>query len=342
MRNYKTSLPYPTAVTYIEKRHHTALTLLEVIFAIALTSIAMLLIGTAIDFQLRATDSRRADAEQAQIVRTVLQQFSSDLRRSFYTKTTDFSNIADLSALQIEQLESEMGENLNPDDLLAIDQTTDNMTNIASSLTNSKMPGLMGTRYALVFDIHHLPNRRELMRLASENELVKPAGGVTSVAYYLAMVQSPNTYNLPNDLSTAQPENGPPHTGLVRRAVDRATVRWAGDRGEFDSLLDNAELMAPEVQAIEFRYFDGTEWLEQWNSDELLGLPVAVEIIIAFTHLQPNHSNETLQSEIALSELDPNSIFRTVVRLPTARPVNEQALAVGGESTDLIGEGGSL
>ncbi len=345
MHNKQRSCPYLTGVKHVERHHHTALTLLEVIFAIALTSIAMLLIGMAIDFQLRATESRRADAEQAQIVRSVLRQMSSDLRRSFYAKTTDFSNIADLSAVQIEELEAEIGENINEDDLSAIDESTDNLTNITSSLTNSKLPGLIGTRYALVFDIHHLPSRHELIQLASENELAKPAGGVTSVAYYLAMVQSPNTYNLPNDLSAAQPENGPPLSGLVRRAIDRATIRWAGDRGESDWLLDNTELMAPEVQAVEFRYFDGTEWLEQWNSDELLGLPVAVEIMIAFTPKddpQQNFSNETLQREIVPSELDPDSIFRTVVRLPTARPVNEQALAVGEESTDLIDEGGSL
>ena len=93
--------------------------------AIALTSIVMLLVSMAIDFQLRATERRRADAEQAQIVRAVLQQMSTDLRGSLYAKTTDFSGVADLPAAQLGDLNSELTGEAGAEEAAAIDEAAD-------------------------------------------------------------------------------------------------------------------------------------------------------------------------------------------------------------------------
>ncbi len=325
------------------RTNRAALTLLEVILAIALTSIVMLLVSMAIDFQLRATERRRADAEQAQIVRAVLQQMSTDLRGSLYAKTTDFSSVADLPAAQLADLDSELTGEVGAEEAAAIDEATDEVGDIASSATSSELPGLFGNRYELVFDISHLPNRYELARIAAAGESAGPSGDVKSVAYYLAALQQPGVYSDQAGGSTAafNPENELAQIGLVRRVIDRAAVRWVADRGEADFLLDNAELIAPEVCALEFRYFDGVEWLEQWNSDDLLGLPVAVEIIIAFAptdEYRENSSTSELRHDIAPGQYDPDSIFRTVVRLPTGQPLDEEALIEAEEQANTAGE----
>ncbi|MFP6669028.1 MAG: hypothetical protein VB876_17075 [Pirellulales bacterium] len=319
-----------------------ALTLLEVILAIALTSIVMLLVSMAIDFQLRATERRRADAEQAQIVRAVLQQMSTDLRGSLYAKTTDFSGVADLPAAQLGDLNSELTGEAGAEGAAAIDEAADEAADIASSITSSELPGLFGNRYELVFDISHLPNRYELARIAAAGESAGPSGDVKSVAYYLAALQQPGVYSdQAGGTAPFNPENELAQIGLVRRVIDRAAVRWAAGRGEADFLLDNAELIAPEVRALEFRYFDGVEWLEQWNSDDLLGLPVAVEIIIAFAptdEYRENLSMSELRRDIAPGQYDPDSIFRTVVRLPTGQPLDEEALIEAEEQANTAGE----
>jgi hypothetical protein len=40
--------------------------------------------------------------------------------------------------------------------------------------------------------------------------------------------------------------------------------------------------VAEEVQTIRFRYFDGSQWLDQWDSVAMRRLPRAIEIIIGF------------------------------------------------------------
>ena len=40
------------------------------------------------------------------------------------------------------------------------------------------------------------------------------------------------------------------------------------------------ESLAPEVVQIEFHYFDGSDWLDEWDSSTQGQLPKAVEILL--------------------------------------------------------------
>lgn len=44
------------------------------------------------------------------------------------------------------------------------------------------------------------------------------------------------------------------------------------------SLTENHTRWAPEVVELQFRYFDGTRWVDSWNSLEKNGLPLAIEV----------------------------------------------------------------
>ncbi len=50
---------------------------------------------------------------------------------------------------------------------------------------------------------------------------------------------------------------------------------------------------APEVVELQFRYFDGTHWLDSWNSLEKNGLPLAIEVQLK---LMPLDEIDTLRS----------------------------------------------
>ena len=39
----------------------------------------------------------------------------------------------------------------------------------------------------------------------------------------------------------------------------------ADESGEVEQLADHSQLLAPEVSSLQFRYFDGTDWLEVWD-----------------------------------------------------------------------------
>lgn len=72
--------------------------------------------------------------------------------------------------------------------------------------------------------------------------------------------------------------------------------------------------IAAEVLSLNFRYFDGEEWQESWDSTDSVLLPTAVEITIAVA-VDPDDRPETWRR------------FTTVVVLPAAGAVESQDLS---------------
>ena len=87
---------------------------------------------------------------------------------------------------------------------------------------------------------------------------------IKTIGYY---VQSPGPNGVQDPLAAlsqqATTANGasstPSNGGLVRRSVDRAITQYAYENGRSDQLLKTGQIVAPEVMAIEFQYFDGTQ-----------------------------------------------------------------------------------
>ena len=66
--------------------------------------------------------------------------------------------------------------------------------------------------------------------------------------------------------------------GLARLEGDTPAVAAAETTGDNDGLLAAATLLAPEVTALQFRYFDGVDWVGSWDSALTGSLPRAVEM----------------------------------------------------------------
>ena len=88
--------------------------------------------------------------------------------------------------------------------------------------------------------------------------------------------------------------------------------------------LGSEELLAPEVTDIQFRYFNGTEWLDQWDSTELNGLPMAVEVTVWIPRPSANTGGLGIWNP-ATADLDDENLqaYQLVVHLPTAKPTSE-------------------
>jgi hypothetical protein len=115
--------------------------------------------------------------------------------------------------------------------------------------------------------------------------------------------------------------------GLYRREVDRAVTRYADSMGNTDALNAQGVLLAPEVIAVEYRYFDGTEWSSEWDSDERQGLPMAVEIAIALVT-----DDDPIASALPSSLFDVAGIrqpgyavYRLLVYVPAGMPSSEDS-----------------
>jgi hypothetical protein len=134
---------------------------------------------------------------------------------------------------------------------------------------------------------------------------------------------------------------GQPLQGLGRRVVDRAATRYAIENGD-NALLDlQTELFAPEVLMVQFRYFDGQQWLSEWNTEDFGGVPLAIEIVLvlqavdddSLTAPTPQLSAAGTQTQAALWQFDQDHVYRLVVNLPAAELIDTSA-ATTNESAD--------
>ena len=149
-------------------------------------------------------------------------------------------------------------------------------------------PGIYGSSTSIEIDVSRLPRPDEYypkMGNTSTGTLGDMPSDVKTVGYY---VQSPRSDGVQDSLGQLSQEaaslkSGPvasPNGGLVRRSVDRAVTQYAYEIAQSSQLLRTGELIAPEVLALEFQYFDGATWQTQWDGSQQ-GLPHVVKITIA-------------------------------------------------------------
>lgn len=104
--------------------------------------------------------------------------------------------------------------------------------------------------------------------------------------------------------------------------------------------IDDGSMWAPEVVDCRFRYFDGSDWFDAWNSIERNGLPAAIEVSLKLMTLDdveelrrsPYRDRLSLESEPNTN--DDGSGSRLIGTLQTER-ANQDPLFVGTEKIPL-------
>jgi hypothetical protein len=86
-----------------------------------------------------------------------------------------------------------------------------------------------------------------------------------------------------------------------------------------------SKLLAPEIVGLEFRYFDGSAWVNEWDSDEMLYFPTAIEVLLTIdaSRLQTRNGGRNQPADIR-QQLSGIQQFRTVVHLPAAEAPTEE------------------
>ncbi len=356
------------------------MTLLELILALALTVVVLAAIAMAIHLQMRVVDRERTSIEEAQLARSILRLMADDLRNAVKHETVDFSAVMALASGQsLDALDDALdtgGTGGNggttgtggtggstsaggqtgssgassgtsgdtPTVGQSEDGSTENTQNIEESIAPPTKPGLFGNQYALQVDVSRLPrvDQYDVVLSGGSAQMADIPSDVKTVAYFL---QPPGT----NAASTAASsmtqglggnQNNMLMGGLVRRTLDRAVTTWAANSGNSSNVNTTGELIAAEVTYLEFRYFDGSEWWTDWDSEERGGLPVAVDIAIA---LQSIEEQLQLQQQPTLAagannELAQPRFYRLLVHLPVAEPTSEEDEAADADLDAALGE----
>ncbi len=292
-----------------ENRYRSGYTLLEVILALGLTILLLGGITMAINYHLVTLRQQQDEIERSQVARQSLFLITKDIRAAIQYKPIETSALNEL----IESVSSASG---------AIESITgeefEEQEEVAESQYTATRPGLYGTASELRIDVSRLPrvDQYNLVNFSDGTSSDIPSD-VKTVAYFVRS-EDETSNNGSQEVSLDD------SIGLVRRSLDRAITRYEADYGGQINPEDYDEVLAREVSQIEFRYWDqeNSDWTTEWDSDEMLGLPKAVEISIAVGKIN------------AESEEESRKIYRTVVYLPVAEliPPEEEAIPDEGEA----------
>ena len=182
----------------------------------------------------------------------------------------------------------------------------------------SVVVGLYGTSSQLQFDISRLPRVDQYQAVSSaDGSAVEIPSDIKTVVYFL---QSEDSAAADGSATGASVEASASGTGrgLMRAESDRAVSAWGEMNGSSQSLYGGAKVLAQEVTSLQFQYFDGTEWLPEWNSDDQSGLPLAIEVQLTIASPQTvtqSAGTGFVPSSLATGE-STGKVYRMVVHLP--------------------------
>jgi hypothetical protein len=195
------------------------------------------------------------------------------------------------------------------------------------------VPGLFGNQFELQVDISRLPRADEYEAAATDatvSQVRDIPSDVKTVAYFLQTSEEATS----DEVLPGAAVSG--IAGLARRVQDRAIVSFEAQGGTLDAANHSGTLLAPEVNRLEFRFYDGTSWYTEWDSEQMESLPVAVEITVGIDPAfgaDPTTLDATAASDAALEESQEN-LYRMVVHLPVAKPAELEEMT----EMDLMGD----
>ena len=281
-------------------------TLIEVLVAVSMALLLMTAVYSAIDMHWRYETAGELELQRGQVARAVYARLSIDIR-SVQFSPPDPENA---------ELEDEEGAD---EEALADVETEE--------LLQTQSLGVTGTSIRLTLHINKpVPPRMFSLTGSGDDEFVLLESEQRSVTWFLADLGGGELEGLSASrfvddyaiaaagmLSNSSALDGP--LGLARSEVDRLAGTIDASAENESALAEVAEFLAPEINSLNFRYFDGIDWQDEWDSQALGAIPLAIEIIIGFV---PPIPDDPLQA------VAPDAIpttYRFVVALPVAEAV---------------------
>jgi len=189
----------------------------------------------------------------------------------------------------------------------------------ASGFVPTYGPGVIGYEHAVSINTVVLPDKKLMYPRSIKDRQEVGQFDLQEVRYYIGWDEE-NTNS-----------NGDPRAlGLVRR-VSKTFLRDAiieGDESEDAGDEEQAvavkeELYAPEIKYIEFKYFDGATWWDDWEIKQGNSLPQIVRVTVGFVPVLPEEEELDLVEDDFLrdeSEQEPLAAdrFAMFIRLVQA------------------------
>jgi hypothetical protein len=178
---------------------------------------------------------------------------------------------------------------------------------------------LVGTPTELRFDISRLPRvdqYKGIMTQGGEFAATDLPSDVKTIVYFIRSEQSAHAYaEDPRALGGEASTDGYGR-GLMRAEMDRAVTIYSDGDSSGALAYSRAQLLANEVVGLGFEYYDGLEWLTEWDSTSSSSLPRAIRVWLS---VKPTYG----MSEQELADANkgkevPTTDFYFVISVPTS------------------------
>ncbi|MGI9455459.1 MAG: prepilin-type N-terminal cleavage/methylation domain-containing protein, partial [Aeoliella sp.] len=259
-------------------------TLIELILALALSAVLLALLAAALNIGIARATGNRDDVEQARLAGGVITLIASDIQNAAIYDPQDVSSamsIAEASAkFDVDSIDSissgaPAGSGGSGSNSSTFGDSSSSFDSTSEAESLRRPLGVYGTLQELQLDVLRENPQFEVNQEGAVSATTA-TGEISTVLYKLGEGLE--------SLGSSAATNGRSATsGLVRQEVHRDLLNWAEQTGTAADFAGQPLLIAAEVVRLEFRYFDGTEALEEWDSDLREGeLPRAIELRIWF------------------------------------------------------------
>jgi hypothetical protein len=109
--------------------------------------------------------------------------------------------------------------------------------------------------------------------------------------------------------------------GLARLEGDRLALGMADQQSNTAAMTSQTEILAPEVIALRFLYYDGFQWRSDWDSQVFGGLPKAIDVEVG---LRPVASGSRAARQTASAVVP--SMYRLVIAIPLGKPIDTSTI----------------
>jgi prepilin-type N-terminal cleavage/methylation domain-containing protein len=342
-----------------------AFTLLEVLLALALALLVVSAVGMAINLQMRLLNSGRSEVEQAQLARAILRRIADDLHNAVQYNAPPTSSQSSGSSSSSSASSGGTGgtsspgsatslSDLSDDSMSSDDQGSVAASDLSNATTLPAIPGIYGNANQLQIDVSRLPRLDQLQALVATDTPTTTPDRLTDVKNVLYYSAASATGGAPATGSSTTTGNSSATAGssavsgdangLLRREMSRAVAALASQQGQLQSTQGTQEMMAAEVTDLEFMYYDGSDWNNQWDTTQNNGLPMAVQISITLGPVQSASPGPGAGAGRAASSTQnqETQTYLLTVYLPTAQPnTDSSGASTSGTSTSGSSSGGS-
>jgi prepilin-type N-terminal cleavage/methylation domain-containing protein len=283
-------------------------TLLEVVIALALCLVLLSAVYGALELYARYSTVGREQIERSQVARAVLRRMTSDVQ-SIVFQVPEATSEEDAAAAEegmsaagesTSGSQSGSGTTDSGEESIVVEETEDAYTGTSV--------GLIGDLRTLMLHISRPVRNVTYLPIADAERVTMRTSDQISVSYFLAESGGAGLSDAVSQLTG---------TGLARLDGDRFAIEHADVQQETDVLAAEAKIVAPEVIDLQFRYWDGTLWLETWDSVALGALPQAIEVTLWFATSEAAARGPSLFS---LTETVVTPSVRYVIAVPLATP----------------------